>query len=111
MKKKKILIIFFIIIMIMLLFISFYVFLNKMNNKVILSINSQKIVLDMDSKENIIDLEALNSEKDLIIKKVSGTSITKIDGKIVSLINEINLGKIEISAKEKIDVEVKDFFR
>lgn len=109
MKKKIILIVLTIFVIFLLIGLSLF-FYNKNNSKVIISINEEEIVLDINDTNNIIDLETLNTEDELIIKKKTGLFITKVNGKNISFINELNLGKIEISTEEKINILIKDFF-
>lgn len=101
MMKKIILINIFVIFIILVL-------INVSKNSVIISINSEKITLNKQAENEIIDLISLNSEKDIIIKKISGIAKVEVNGRKLKKGEELNLGKIKIDKAEKIEINVGD---
>lgn len=74
---------------------------------IVISINSQEVVLKKGEQEDTIDLETLNSEKDIIVKKISGRAKVTINGKELKNGKEVNLGILEINKNSKINIETK----
>ena len=53
-----------------------------------------------------IDLTTFNSEKDIVIRKVSGIANIKVNGHKLKKHEELNLGKIEINKDSKLIIDV-----
>ena len=84
--------------------------INKKSENVIISINSEEIELSKNTKNMEINLKTFNSEKDTIIKYVSGNANVKINGQKLKKNSELNLGIVEISDNSKIEIKVNYLF-
>lgn len=104
MKNKKVLIgicttIILVIIVVIIMLIS------KKQDRVELYVNSEKIILSSSDENTNINLNTFNFENDTIVKALGKVDI-KVNGKKLKTNKEYNFGKIEISEKNIIKVDV-----
>lgn len=100
-KKLKYLIILYIFFLVLVILYRRY----DSNDTVTLKINDKTVVFSKKDTSHSIELNTLNNDYDTIIKSIKNIESVKINGK--RILFEKNLGKINISKKNRIKIEVK----